>query len=542
MVDSIDIKKLMDYLALNSSIYDNLTRNFSHLIKNKEEDFFLDILEENYKKNNSISYSTKLIELRNKKRNRIANSYLKDYNNYILNKEISNKTSNKLLIDYLSQYNEIVELYSKQHTILMQKKLELDIAFQEKVNAIKEWKNSDNLSENPYLSTLTKTQQFKAFREDFCILFLSIDMDLFMVDKKELPTISREDALLSTDYLSPIYINGDLLNYDYPHHTKEPYIEMPNAMINKTSTTPVRAKHLPEKDKDKEIINITNTSTNQLQFFRTSKPFKTNDKVRSVVSMDYLANNESKIEALDFLDEKIFSSILSHRSEMFFQNRTIIIKSTDLLKTLYPLKKIFSKKDYAFLEERLFKLANVGHVFNYASNNMEKMEFFKLIDNFSISKISLESNGVQRIYEFKLNDFVLQAYISQQVTRVYGEYTHSLKNISWVIAFPLQQFRLALHYANKINNSIRLDFLYFYTMYDFRCSKKDAIIEIENALNEMKKAKFLIRESKTLYFGEQFEVTFLPFKEKELLELYASPTIFDFVENIIANKLVKKDT
>lgn len=469
---------------------------------------------------------------RNQKKKRWANNTLDNYDKYIVDGEeaISGLKANLELVNKHKSIteNKLSLIRNKETTVG-----EFDSYFANKIessiNEINNWLNNKkaNLCEFIFFPDKTSREQKVSLEADLYIfIFNYLEHGSFLIN---IGTNKSNDA--------NIRITESFVN---------PFIEKANSAITHSIMRPSRSREeIDEQPIDAIIIDGDGESSNSSMKVYISKLIDDDDVERGLFfKEDHVKNAQNKkLEGLTPTDDRIFHmGIMQLRDQTFMQSREIKFTETELLKALYPSRKKFTSKEYDRLRDSIFKLLNVGiyrkeEKFSPESNVHEGTyhTFYRYISEMTVEK-SLDKSEPDR-YTVIVSKTLYDDYFNQQITRIYGEYTKIISDLSWAISFPLQQQRIALAtmYLNNPETplQITLDFRFFDNIYKFSCYKKKAIDKILDSLREMRDATFLIQ--KFSYIKGRFNITFLPISKEELKDINDN-----IVPNHVLNQLQEK--
>jgi hypothetical protein len=335
-----------------------------------------------------------------------------------------------------------------------------------RISILREWSQEDSffLTDYPYIHQKTKTQREKAIHTDISII-------------------------IGLTILDPSFQNGNHSIIESPFSTVE------NPFFSNSRAKLLVEQPLLEKE-GKEYFLSTYNSEDGTDY-------------ELLIEKEYAEENGNKISDLDRFDYKVFLEIMSQRDELFATQKIINVKIGDLVKALY---KTDSKRNYQMIEERITKMKHYS---------MTKVQHNKKIAYgiFDFVDITTMPNGT-RIAEIHVNEVIYRDYIQRQTVRIYKNKVEKLSlDAAYHLLFVMQKERL-ICYETKSSYNVTRDYLYFSTRVRFRKRrKKENLVEIETALDELVEQKLAVQSYKRV--GQVFQITFIPVGESEVKDLLA---------------------
>nr|WP_222118285.1 hypothetical protein [Niallia taxi] len=214
--------------------------------------------------------------------------------------------------------------------------------------------------------------------------------------------------------------------------------------------------------------------------------------------------------ALTPMDYEIFNFILSRRDYEFVEKQKIYVDIGDIVKNMYSSRGV---KEYKRIRERLEKLKHLS--FDIKADDGKKY-IFDLFDHITYL------DEAETKAEIKINEFMHQRYIDNQVTKIYSDKIQNFQlELSENIVFILQKERFAknslLDDSIDRKKGIAYPLAFFTRRLRLPTRKKDALTKVENSLHELVDNQVTIKSFRRV--NDVFHIEFLPITEHEAEDL-----------------------
>ncbi|MFL0475494.1 hypothetical protein ACH0CI_26270 [Priestia sp. 179-F W1.4 NHS] len=454
----------MDYLSLlMRAVIDEVSKLRLLLVFNEYmecdlESTVMDLYKEHYK-DKDVQETIRILkkDFLNRTKRRWLNAAVRDY------KE-KKSTKNKEL---LGEYNSLISYYKTNGKELFSQQFgdlnSPEVVIKQRIQVLKDWCNEEEslLTDYPYIHQKTNKQIKKAINTD-----ISIIIGLTILS----PSLRNIDQCIIESPLSTVE-NPFFSNSRAKLHIENPLLEMEG------------------KEYFSSVYNLEDGTNYEL-----------------LIEKDY-AEEGTKISDLDRFDYKVFLEIMSQRDELFATQKIINVHIGDLVKSLYQTA---SASNYRAIEDRIIKMKHYS---------MTKVEHNKKVAYgiFDYVDITTNPNGT-RFAEIHVNEVIYRDYIQRQTVRIYKNKVEKLSlDASYHLLFVMQKDRL-ICYETKSPYNVTRDYLYFATKIRFRKRhKKENLIEIEKALDELVKQKLVVESYQR--YGKNFLINFIPLEEEEIRDL-----------------------
>jgi|HigsolmetaAR206D_1030411.scaffolds.fasta_scaffold00003_86 hypothetical protein len=223
---------------------------------------------------------------------------------------------------------------------------------------------------------------------------------------------------------------------------------------------------------------------------------------------------ETHVRTLDSRDWVIFLEICNRRDINFQRNRWIKVYLADLVESVYQSDSGWAYQD---LIERLFRMRD----FTVVQRNGDKIGIRSFFTDLVFNK---DLDGREYVIAY-VGPLIFNNIIKEEMIYVYGKETEELKitnPLAHHLSFVVQKIRMLSHPVDPkdYNKDIQFDLTWDDLTVSLRMNKKtkrENLDDIEQALSDIKKKRFLVKDFKR--YNKGFKVVCYPLKDYELQDM-----------------------
>ena len=414
---------------------------------------------------------------------------------------------------HLVEKYKLMQAYEKQKGQLSFEKLfketNSETAAASYIQELKVWQNTKAscICEYPFFSELTKKQQQSALEIDLCILIGQ--WLVFHLKQVEIKTVQNGNLMIDPKSVSPIknFVERapttSLSTSYWGVASKESAVFEAETNINHTSLMQVKQKKKHTMPKNTDLL-IDTTIFDTYRFIQERKKSLLPEELKKKET-----SYGEKIKTLSMADWRLFVYLINHRHKKFQQNRKIQVYFSDIIE---ENEKSDSQSTYDVIIDQLLRLG----FFRIASKTADgKIHISSLFSDMIIDKDEKGKWYVTAV----VSDSVYDDVIKQQTINIYNKKVQEISNdFAYHLVFVIQKERILCNTEENDEIILSMEWEDFSSIRFNKRTKKENFDEIENALNEIKKMDFLVKDFSRIG-NRSFLISTYPLNDYELEDM-----------------------